>query len=78
MMIGPDILEKLTVSSGGRFRLTTLLQKRAREICLGAPALVRSAPERPHEMAIQEAQDGKVYLLTSAEAVAEVEAQQEA
>jgi len=76
-MIPPDILERLTREAGGRFRITSLLEKRAREICLGAPSLMGGQPERPQEAALQEAIDGKIRLLTPEEAAAEAEAEAE-
>ncbi len=67
-MIPPDLLEKLTQQAGGRFRLTAMLQKRAREICLGAPSLFGAQPDRPMEVALREAAEGKLYLVSPEEA----------
>ena len=72
-MLAPDLLETLTKSAGGRFRLTTLLQKRARELCLGAPALVPSQADRPHEVAADEALHGAIYLVAHEPGAAEAE-----
>jgi len=70
-MISPDLIERLTDQTGGRFRLTTLLQKRAREICLGSPMLVRQQADRPHEIALDEASEGKIFLVEGEEEAAE-------
>ena len=72
-MISPDLLEEQTQKVGGRFRLTSLLQKRSRELCLGAPPLAerRSQAERPHETAIREVAEEHIYLASPDEALAE-------
>ncbi len=72
-MISPDLLEVQTQRVGGRFRLTTLLQKRSRELCLGAPPLAerRAQAERPHETAIREVEGDHIYLASPDEALAE-------
>ena len=78
-MISPDLLERLTEETGGRYRLTTLIQKRAREICLGAPPLTKPESDRPQETAVLEIAAGRVYLtMPEEEEAAEGEAEQEA
>ena len=67
-MLSPDLLEDMTQKVGGRFRLTSLLQKRSRELCLGAPRLTEMDSERPHEIALAEAHEDKIYLTSPEEA----------
>lgn len=68
-MLSPDLLEEMTLKVGGRFRLTSLLQKRARELCLGAPRLSKFDSERPHEIALAEIKEDKIYLSAPEEAI---------
>ena len=77
IMISPDLLERLIQATGGRFRLTTLIQKRAREICLGAPPLVKPESDRPHEIAMLEIAEGRIYLAQPGEDDAESGAEQQ-
>jgi len=58
-----DRLERLTQKVGGRFRLTTLLQKRLSELVKGSPALVDLPSTDYFEIALREIEEGKVELL---------------
>ena len=66
-------LERLTQKVGGRFRLTTLLQKRLVELVNGSPPLVDLPASDFLEIALREIEEGRVELLrpwTAAEASA--------
>ena len=58
------IIDELDVKVGGRFKLTTLLQKRIRELVAGAPKLVEIRSDNPIDIAIAEVRAGKVELVT--------------
>lgn len=58
------IIDELDVKVGGRFKLTTLLQKRIRELVAGAPRLVDIRSDNPIDVAIAEVRAGKVELVT--------------
>ncbi len=47
---------------GGKFRLATILQKRALEIMRGSPPLVNFKSTRPIEIALEEVVQGKITL----------------
>jgi DNA-directed RNA polymerase subunit omega len=49
-------------SSGGRFKLTALIQHRVRELMDGARPLVERRGRSDIEVAIQEVVDGKIAL----------------
>ncbi len=53
-----EIIEKV----GGRFKLTSLIQKRWLEIMRGARPLVETAGKTPLEVVIDEILEGKVKL----------------
>ena len=58
-------LERLTQKVGGRFRLTSLLQKRLGELVKGSPPLVDLASNNYFEIALREIEDGRIELLRS-------------
>jgi DNA-directed RNA polymerase subunit omega len=57
------ILDELEERVGGRFPLTTLLQKRVRELVAGAPRLVEIRSDNPIDIAIEEVRAGKIELV---------------
>ncbi len=57
------IIDELEAKVGGRFKLTTLLQKRIRELVAGAPRLVDVRSDNPIDIAIEEVRAGKVELV---------------
>lgn len=50
---------------GGKYRLSTLLQKRAVELMRGAPRLVESRTKDLAEIAFQEILGGKIELIVA-------------
>ena len=58
-----DRLEKLTTKVGGRFRLTSLLQKRLTELVKGSPPLVDLPSNNYFEVAIREIEEGRIELI---------------
>jgi len=58
-----DRLEALTRKVGGRFRLTSLLQKRLSELVKGSPPLVDLPAKDYFEVALREIEEGKIELL---------------
>jgi len=58
-----DRLEKLTQKVGGRFRLTSLLQKRLAELLKGSPPLVDLPGKDYFAIALREIEEGKIELL---------------
>jgi len=56
-------LERLTRKVGGRFRLTSLLQKRLAELVKGSPPLVDLPPNNYLEVALREVEEGRIELL---------------
>lgn len=60
-------IEECTRKAGGRFKLTTLIQKRLQELNKGAPALVE-LPGRPMiEVVLEEIFQDKIALVTEEE-----------
>ena len=57
------IIDELDQKVGGRFRLTSLLQKRIRELVAGAPRLVEIRSDNPIDVAIAEVRAGKIELV---------------
>jgi DNA-directed RNA polymerase subunit omega len=57
------IIDELEAKVGGRFKLTTLLQKRIRELVAGAPRLVDVRSDNPIDIAIEEVRAGKIELV---------------
>ena len=57
------ILDELEERVGGRFSLTSLLQKRVRELVAGAPKLVEVKSDNPIDIAIEEIRAGKIELV---------------
>ncbi len=57
------IIDELEQKIGGRFMLTTLLQKRVRELVAGAPRLVDIRSDNPIDIAIEEVRAGKIELV---------------
>ena len=60
-----DRLERLTQKVGGRFRLTSLLQKRLGELVKGSPPLVDLPSNNYFEIALREIEEGRIELLRS-------------
>jgi DNA-directed RNA polymerase subunit omega len=58
------IIDELDAKVGGRFRLTSLLQKRIRELVAGAPRLVEIRSDNPIDVAIAEIRAGKIELVS--------------
>jgi len=56
-------LERLTQKVGGRFRLTSLLQKRLAELVKGSPPLVDLPASDYLEIALAEIEEGRIELL---------------
>jgi len=57
------ITEKLVRSKGGAFKLSTLLQKRLRELVMGAPTLMQFKEGRgDFETSLEEVEQGLVNL----------------
>ncbi len=56
-------LERLSDRVGGRFRLTSLLQKRLAELVRGSPPLVDLPSNNFLEIALQEIEEGRIELL---------------
>ena len=77
MLFSPDQLEKTIKQTGGRFRLTSLIQKRARELCLGAPRLAEVDSDRPHAIAFAEVEEEKIYAMQPEELETEQEQEEE-
>ncbi len=51
-----DLINKV----GGRFRLTALIQKRWRELLLGARPMIEPGDMTPLEIVVQEIHEGKI------------------
>lgn len=47
---------------GGKFKLSTLMQKRLVELMRGSPKLVNSGITNPHEIVVEEILQGKIEL----------------
>lgn len=60
-------LERLSDRIGGRFRLTSLLQKRLAELVRGSPPLVDLPSNNFLEIALQEIEEGRIELLDVSE-----------
>ncbi len=56
-------LERLTRKVGGRFRLTSLLQKRLAELVKGSPPLIDLPSNDYFEIALREIEEGRIELL---------------
>lgn len=52
--------EDLITLVGGRFRLTALIQKRWRELLLGARPMIEPGDMTPLEIVVQEIHEGKI------------------
>ena len=59
-MIDPLKSEDLINSVGGRFKLSSLIQKRWRELMMGARPMVEPGKMTPMEVVIREIQEGKI------------------
>ncbi len=57
------VIDELEAKVGGRFQLTSLLQKRIRELVAGAPRLVDIRSDNPIDIAIEEVRAGKIELV---------------
>lgn len=53
-MIDEAIVTELAKRVGGRFKLCALIQKRARELALGASPMVQIESAQPTEIALEE------------------------
>ena len=51
-----DLINKV----GGRFKLSTLIQKRWRELMMGARPMIEPGKMTPMEIVIREIQEGKI------------------
>jgi DNA-directed RNA polymerase subunit omega len=58
-------LERLTQKVGGRFKLTSLLQKRLAELVKGSPPMVDLPSNNFFEVALREIEEGRIELLRS-------------
>jgi DNA-directed RNA polymerase subunit omega len=65
--VDPSVLEKLIEKSGGRYKLTVLIQKRIRELMRNAPKLVDIDSDNPMQIAIEEIRQGKIELVNEDE-----------
>lgn len=59
--------ETLAAKVGGKFKLTTLLQKRMAELMFGAPPLVENPTKDLFETALRELAEGKTTLADPSE-----------
>lgn len=62
----PERLEQLTQQVGGRFRLTSLLQKRMAELVRGSPSMLDVPPDVADdlfEVALREIEAGRIELI---------------
>ena len=59
-MIEPLKSEDLINKVGGRFKLSSLIQKRWRELMMGARPMVEPGKMTPMEVVIREIQEGKI------------------
>ena len=59
---------------GGKFKLSTLMQKRLVELMRGAPKLVNGGSTSLHEIVIEEILQGKIWLGEATEETLEGEA----
>lgn len=62
----PERLEILTRKVGGRFRLTTLLQKRMAELVKGSPPMLEvtnDVADNLFEIALREIEAGRIELI---------------
>lgn len=69
--------DKIVNELGGRFKLTSLVQHRVRELMEGARPLVERAGQTDFQVAIQEVVEGKIAILTEQEQAAEAEETEE-
>ena len=69
--------DKIVNELGGRFKLTSLVQHRVRELMEGARPLVERAGQTDFQVAIQEVAEGKITILTAQEQAAEAEEMKE-
>lgn len=69
--------DKIVNELGGRFKLTSLVQHRVRELMEGARPLVERAGQTDFQVAIQEVVEGKITILTEQEQAAEAEETEE-
>ena len=69
--------DKIVNELGGRFKLTSLVQHRVRELMEGARPLVERAGQTDFQVAIQEIVEGKITILTAQEQAAEAEETEE-
>ena len=60
-------IEECTRKSGGRFKLTTLIQKRLQELNKGAPALVDMPGKPMIDVVLEEILTDKIQLVTEQE-----------
>lgn len=65
-MIDPLKSEDLINSVGGRFKLSSLIQKRWRELMMGARPMVEPGKMTPMEVVIREIQEGKISATAGA------------
>ena len=61
-------IEDLVKKAGGRLRVTTLLQKRVRELERGWPPLVDPKGRGPIQIALEEFVEDKIWLVSGQEA----------
>lgn len=62
----PERLESLTRKVGGRFRLTSLLQKRMAELVKGSPPMLETSDDiadNLFEIALREIEAGRIELI---------------
>ena len=64
----PKTMDSLLARVGGKFKLVTLYQKRARELMRGMPPLVETEGLNSLEIVAKEILEGKVELITGEEA----------
>ena len=61
-VLSPEELQALEEKVGGRFKLTTAIQRRLRELCKGAQPLVEVETENLIDIALAEIHAGKVSV----------------
>ncbi|MBI4568580.1 MAG: DNA-directed RNA polymerase subunit omega [Planctomycetes bacterium] len=62
-----EMIQRLAQKVGGSFRLSTLLQKRVRDLVNGAPPLVDAQGKSPLDIAFQEVELGLLRLVFRAD-----------
>ena len=65
--------EEIVNKVGGRFKLSTLIQKRLVQLHRGSRPLIENPPEHKMEIVLREIQQDKIYLTSAGEMAVEGE-----